>query len=200
MRITLFMLAAAIFGTALDGGNRGPTPEPPTIVRPQESLQGRPVEVPPAEVILGDVAPEFSYQGADARWRQLRDLVRDMPVLLVFGANEEALRALDREREALAGIGVVPVAVVGARLGVARAMVRRNGLRIHVLADPQGVIAAQYNASDPGTGRHKPAWFVLDAERHVRGLGRAGLPRRGFVTLAADALGLPSSASVPAAR
>lgn len=202
MRITLIMLAAAVFGAALDvGGHRPLSSEPPPAARPGESLQARALEVPATEVRLGDVAPEFSYQGGDARWRRLRDLVKDSPVLLVFGADEPALRGLDRERDALTSLGVVPVAVVGSRLGATRAIIRRNGLRIHVLADPQGAIAAQYNTSDPATGRHRPAWFVLDARRRVRALGRHGLPPDGYAALAAEALGRPSrAASVPPGR
>ena len=67
-----------------------------------------------------------------------------------------------------------------------------------MLADPQGVIAAQFNALDPASGRAIPTWFVLDPKRRVRGLGRTGLPQHGYQELAAGALGLPSkSATVP---
>jgi hypothetical protein len=69
-----------------------------------------------------------------------------------------------------------------------------------VLADPRGVIASQFNAVDPASGRQLPAWFVLDTQRRVQALGRGRLPKQGYGELAAEALGLPSSASVPAQR
>lgn len=195
MRITLLLAAAAILGVVHDLG------VPPDPSRTGTALSVRPVEAPATEVCLGDVAPDFSYQGVDARWRRLRDLVADAPVLLVFGANEAALRNLEGEREALMDLGVIPVAVVDSRIGVARAIVNRHELRFTVLADPQGTIAAQYNAVDPANGRQLPVWFVLDPKRRVRALGRQGLPQRGYAELAAGGLGLPSKAeAMPAAR
>ena len=96
---------------------------------------------------------------------------------------------------------LLAVAVVGSRLGVTRALVNRSELRFIVLADPQGVIAAQFNAVDPANGRQLPTWFVLDPKRRVRGLGRKGLPLRGYTELATEALGLqPRTATLPAAR
>ena len=69
----------------------------------------------------------------------------------------------------------------------------RLELRFTVLADPQGVIAAQFNAVDPANGRQLPAWFILDTRRRVRGLGRQGLPLRGYAELAATP-GVPAPA------
>jgi peroxiredoxin len=80
-------------------------------------------------------------------------------------------------------------------------MVHRLGLRFTVLSDAQGAIAGQFNALDPASGRHRPAWFVLDAKRRVRGLSRKPLPLRGYPSLAAESLGLPArDATRPAAR
>ena len=95
----------------------------------------------------------------------------------------------------------MPVAIAGSRLGVSRALVNRLELRFTVLADPQGVIATQFNAVDPANGRQLTTWFILDSKRQVRGLGRKGLPPRGYIELATDALGLPPrTATIPAAR
>lgn len=202
MRITLLLAAAAIFGAVHDLSDRGSLPPGSSFsARPGVALQARPVDTPATEVCLGDIAPDFSYQGVDARWRRLRDLVAEAPVLLVFGANEATLRIIEGEREALMDLGILPVAVVGSRLGVTRATVNRFELRFTVLADPQGVIATQFNAVDPTSGRQLPSWFVLDPKRRVRGLGRKGLPLRGYTGLAAEALGLPPrAATLPAAR
>jgi peroxiredoxin len=199
MRITLLMLAVAFFGVVHGLSDRSSTSTAPT--RPGFALQGRPIDPPATEVCLGDIAPDVSYQGVDARWRRLHELVAESPVLLVFGANDAALRAIEREREALMDLGIRPVAVVGSRLGVTRALTTRLELRYTVLADPQGVIAAQFNAFDPASDQAVPTWFVLDPKRRVRGLGRAGLPKHGYQELSATALGLPSkSATVPAEK
>src|SRR5262245_8504444 len=200
MRITLLLAITVTFGTTQNLPDRGALPPGPVGANPS-GLTSRPVDTPATEVCVGDIAPDFSYQGTDARWRHLHDLVADHPVLLVFGADEAALRTLESEREALMDQDVLPVAVAGSRLGATRAMAERQELRFTVLADPQGVIASQFNAIDPATGRRVPAWFVLDGERRVRGLGRSGLPKEGYVALASSALGLPpKSATVPSSR
>ncbi len=202
MRITLLLAAAAIFGAVHDLSDRGSLP-PGSSFSPGTgvALQARSVDTPATEVCLGDIAPDFAYQDVDARWRRLRDLAAETPVLLVFGANEATLRIIEGEREELMDLGVIPVAVVGSRLGVTRAVVNRFELRFTVLADPQGVIATQFNAIDPANGRQLPTWFVLDPKRRVRGLGRKGLPPRGYTELASDALGVrPRTATLPAVR
>ena len=155
------------------------------------ALLSRATDTPATEVRLGDLAPNFSFQGSDGHWRHLSDLVAQGPVLLAFGADELTLRVLEHERERLADLGVVPVAVVEGRPSATQSMVRRLELRFSILADPGGIIAAQYNAVDPSSGRQMPSWFVLDRKRLVRGLGRRGLPLRGYPALAANALGLP---------
>jgi len=202
MRITLLLAAAAIFGAVHDmSDRRSLLPGASYSPRSGATLQALPPEPPATEVCLGDKAPDFSYQGPDARWRRLRDLVAETPVLLVFGANDGVLRIIEGECDALMDLGVIPVAVVRSRLGVARAIVNRLELRFTVLADPQGVIAAQFNAVDPANGHQLPAWFILDTRRRVRGLGRQGLPLRGYAELAAEALGLPAKAATrPAAK
>ena len=202
MKFTLLLAVAAIFGAVQDMADRSSlSPGGSSSTRSGAPLHSVPVETPAAEVCVGDVAPDFSYQGPDARWRRLRDLIGQGPVLLVFGANEGVLRIIEGERDALMDLGVVPVAVSGMRLGVTRSLVSRLELRYTVLADPQGVIAAQFNAIDSPTGRQLPAWFVIDARRRVRGLGRQALPLRGYSEIAAGALGLPSPTAVrPALR
>ena len=202
MRITLLLAITVTLGSTQNVGDRGMQPSGiASGVHPGTTLTSRPVDTPATEVCLGDVAPDFSYQGVDARWRPLHELVADHPALLVFGGSETTLRALESEREALLDLGVLPVAVVGSRLGATRTMVQKQELRYTVIADPQGVIASQFNAIDPASGRPLPAWFVLDTHRKVRGLGRSELPSRGLSALAAQSLGLaPKQAVVPTSR
>ncbi len=202
MKLTLLIAAAVLLGASDDPNIRttqSPGSSYPTPAGAQ--LQVRPLDTPTTEVCLGDVAPNFSYLGVDGRWHRLRDLVAQGPVLLVFGADELTLRVIEHERERLLDLGVIPVAVTDRRARAARAMVNRFDLRFTILSDVQGTIAAQFNAMDPRTGRHLPAWFVLDAKRRVRGLSRKGLPLRGYTSLAANALGLPANGvALPASR
>jgi peroxiredoxin len=148
-------------------------------------------EPPVTPVDLGDTAPDFSYQAADGHWRHLRELLEQGPTVLVFGANDVVLRALEHDRDRLLDLGVIPVAVVDTKGGAARATVERLGLHFMVLSDSRGVIAGQFNAVDGRSGRQLPCLFVLDRARRVRGLVRTSLPVRDYVGLAANALGLP---------
>jgi peroxiredoxin len=193
MKFTLLLAIATLLATAGDPNDRLHRPSGASLsTQAGTTLTGGPLETPATEVRLGDRAPDFSYQGVDGGWRHLRDILAHGPVLLVFGADELTLRVIEHERERLLDLGVVPVAVTDLRSGVARALVDRYDLRFTVLSDRRGVIAAQYNAVDPGSGRQVPTWFVMDPKRRVRGLGRRKLPLRGYPGLVANALGLPA--------
>jgi peroxiredoxin len=203
MKLTL-LIAISVLLAAADGPN-GDAAQPSGAALDRQpgtsSLLARPQETFATEVELGDEAPDFSYQGVDGRWLRLQDILTQGPVLLVFGADERSMRMLEHERGRLMDLSVVPVVVTDARTGAARAMVSRFNLQYTVLSDARGTIASQYNAVDPTTGRHRPAWFVVDGKRRVRGLGRRALPVRGYPTLAASALGVPApGAAVPVSK
>ncbi len=202
MKFKILLAVTALLGAAAGPDDRiSQSPGSPSSMHQGAPLQTLPLDTPATEVCLGDVAPNFSFQGVDGRWRRLRDLVAQGPLLLVFGADELTLRVIEHERERLLDLGVIPVAVTDSRAGVARGMVNRFDLRFTVLADVRGTIAAQFNAVDPRTGRQFPTWFVLDQKRRVRGLGRKGLPLRGYPSLAAEALGLAETgAALPTSR
>jgi len=150
-----------------------------------------PPEPPSALVELGDVAPDFAYQGVDNHWHRLRDLLQQGPALLVFSTDPEILKALEHERDAMLKLGVIPVALLDTRNGVAWATARRLGLHYLVVPDSRRVIAGQFHALDQGGERTGPAWFVIDRSCRVRALWRGTLPARGYAKLAAGALGLP---------
>lgn len=160
-----------------------------------------PPEPPSANVDGGDRAPDFAYQGEDNRWRRLRELLHQGPVLLVFGADPPTLAAIERERDALLKLGALPVAVLDMRNGVAWATARRLGLHYLVIPDSRRVIAAQFNAMDAGGEQTAPAWFVVDRGGRVRALRRGTLPRQGYTARVSAALGLPDpDAGVPAEK
>lgn len=201
MKLSSLFLAAALLSMN-DHTNDSPlmTSAPARLAETGALRLGQ-TEPPSTPVALGDAAPDFSYQAADGRWRHLHDLLLQGAALLVFGADEAVLRAVERERERLLDLGVIPVAIVDTRGGAARAMVQRHQLQYMVLADPRGVIAGQFNAVDSRTGRTLPCLFVLDRSRRVRGLLRTRLPLQGYAALAANSLGLPvRGRTVPAAR
>jgi peroxiredoxin len=202
MKFTLLLAIACLLTTQVEpddhlsrhGSGTLPTQDATALLR-------RASDPPSTEVQLGDVAPNFSYRAGDGHWRHLSDIVAQGRVLLAFGADELTLRVIERERDSLVDLGVVPVALVEGRPSATQGLVKRLDLRYTVLADPGGIIAAQFNAVDPATGRQVPSWFVLDRKRCVRGLGRRGLPLRGLPALAANALGLPlPGTTLPTAR
>jgi peroxiredoxin len=145
-------------------------------------------EPPESEVCVGDPAPDFSYQGYDGRWMRLHHLLDQGPVLLVFGMNEAQLAVLERQREDLLSLGVIPVAVLDRRPGSSRALVSRLGLKYTLLSDPRLVIATQFNAVE--SGRVTPSCFVVDGHGKVRGLRRGRLPPEDYPRLCARSLAL----------
>ncbi|MFN8587862.1 MAG: redoxin domain-containing protein [Candidatus Eisenbacteria bacterium] len=144
-----------------------------------------------AIVDVGSAAPDFSYTALDGGANRLHDLRAQGPVLLVIGADESQLTALQRERDALLAMGVVPVAVVDKREGACRRQAQRLGLGYPVIPDPRRLIAAQFNALEPASRAAAPAWFVVDSRGHVRDLNRFHWPDREWSEIASNALGLP---------
>jgi len=202
MKLTLLFAVTALLATT-DGpaGRTTPTSDNPVGGNAGTSLLAHPTETFNTEVKVGDPAPDFSYQGLDGRWLRLQDILAQGPVLLVFGADELTLRVIEHERERLMDLGVVPVAVTDVRSGAARAIVSRNSLLFTVLSDTRGTIASQFNVVDPTNGRHRPTWFVVDPKGVVRGLGRRGLPLRGYPSLVANSLGVPiPGTTLPASK
>lgn len=169
-----------------------------------ENLQGlarKATEPLPTPVVPGGPAPDFSYETPDHEWRRLRDLLEQGAVLLVIGARDPQLLALERERDALLDLGVLPVALFDGNTRAVRSAARRLKLRYTAIPDPQSVIARQFNALAPRTNAPEPCWFVIDRKGRVRAIDRTGLPEQGYAAIAAHALALPSpGVSLPAGR
>lgn len=138
----------------------------------------------------GNRAPDFQYQSYDGMWQHMHNVLEHGDMLLVFGASDVDLRTLERERETLLKAGVMPLAVVEKSDRDVWASVRRLGLTFSLLADPKGVIGAQYGVFDPGLSRSRSAWFVIDVKGRVRQIG-GEMPSQGWPALAATALGRP---------
>ncbi|MBI5169425.1 MAG: TlpA family protein disulfide reductase [Candidatus Eisenbacteria bacterium] len=144
-----------------------------------------------AWIEVGSSAPDFSYEALEGGSNRLHDLRAQGPVLIVIGATNEQLASLQREREELLGMGVVPVAVVDARARAVRRQIGKLGLTYPVIADTRRLIAAQFNALEPHSRAAMPAWFVVDRQGRVRDLNRFEWPARDWSAIASSALGLP---------
>ena len=138
----------------------------------------------------GSKAPDFQYQSYDALWQNLHNVLEHGDVLLVFGASDVDLRTLEREREVLVKSRVTPLAVVEKNDRDVWASVRRLGLTFSLLADPRGVIGAQYGVYDASLGHSSSAWFVIDVKGRIRQTGTT-MPKQSWPVVAATALGRP---------
>jgi len=154
------------------------------VSNPNTSTRGIPA--PPA---VGSPAPDFAYQSYDYQWRNLHHMLAQGSVLLVFGASDAQLVALERDRDALLQAGVVPVAVIGQRENEVWGTVRRDKLTYSLLSDPHAAIAEQFGAMD-GSRRPATAWFVIDPSGHVRGEGQGMPAATDWTAVAGTTLGL----------
>ena len=172
--------------------------------RPHSVVQNNAVSVsttfaPPAAtstLIAGSQAPDFTYQSSDHLWQNLHNLLEQGSVVLVFGASDANLRAIEREREALLKRGILPMVVVERRDVDVWGVVRRLELNYSLLADPRGAIGEQYGVFDPARRCSHASWFVIDTTGRVREHGEGELPVSGWTSLAVQALGLPADGAV----
>jgi peroxiredoxin len=192
VKLTVLVAAALLAVNPLVAGDTASRNRPnPQDASTPGDLSRRGVEPAPTPVVAGSQAPNFSYQTPDNSWRTLNDLLEQGAVLLVFGARDVHLDEIERERESLLAIGVIPVAVYDGSPRAVRSAIKRLDLKYTVIPDSRGVVAGQFNVLHPTTHAPMRCWFVVDRSGTVRGLDRNGLPKGGFSTIAADALGLP---------
>lgn len=197
---SIIALATALLSAAVDPGST-PFPNDADSRASIAPFQNVAPEPPASEVRIGDVAPDFSYEGYDGRWRNLRDLRVQGAVLLVIAPDTDQLRALERERASLLDRGIVPVAILDVTPRATASTIKKLDLRYSVIADPRRVIAEQFNAIQSRTHAAVPAWFVIDRSGVVRGLDRGKFPAGGYLATAASALGLPMPGmAVPTSR
>ena len=148
----------------------------------------------------GDMAPEFVYQSRDYLWQTFGNLLEQGHVVLVFGANDDVLRSLDQDRDALLARGIVPVAVIDRRDTDVWRIVRRLDLRFSLLSDPNGVIASQFGAWDEAHHCQSPMWVAVREDGRIESVSHGPVPTHDWAALSARALGLPATGSVRSAR
>lgn len=189
---SIIALVTALLSAAVDPGSI-PSPNSTDGPASVSAFQNAAPEPPTSEVRIGDVAPDFSYEAFDGRWRNLHDLRVQGAVVLVIAPDHDQLLALERERATLIERGIVPVAILDQTPRATASTIRKLNLHYSVIADPRRVIAEQFNAIQSRTHAAVPAWFVIDRSGGVRALDRGRFPDDGYLAVAAPALGLPTA-------
>ncbi len=197
----LGLVVTAVVAAALPlnpGG--GPLPgQSPPATSPGITLRTNAPEPPIAPVEVGESAPNFTFPGADGRSLALSDLTAQGHVLIVFATSEPMLASIEKERDELLDMGVLPVAIVPERPGAAKAEAQRLGLRYPLVSDSRRVVASQYNLVDESGPRILPGYFVVDRRRRVRAAIRGTAPAQSWARVTASALALPrKDAPLPA--
>lgn len=185
LAVSTACLVLAVSGTPV----RLPADDP---ARVPASLAPAATEPPAAVPTIGDLAPDFAWDGPEGRPVRLRDLRAQGHVLLLFSPDEPRLLALERDRDRLLDLRIVPAVVMDRGPGALATLARRLGLHYTLVPDPRRVVASQFDAVDARTGSAVPCWYVLDRWGHVRAFGHGAMPGEGYVRLAASALQLPS--------
>src|SRR5262249_53040199 len=155
--LAVTLLAAAAKPATKDAGSAAP----PAFENTVAATSTASTDAPRPSLTSGHRAPDFQYQSYDNLWQSLHNVLEHGDVLLVFGASDVDLRALEREREMLVKGGVLPLAVVEKPDHEVWASVRRLGLTYSLMADPRGAIGAQYGVFDAGLGRSSTSWFFI---------------------------------------
>lgn len=186
------VLAILIVATTTVGDGADPSSRPFDPAPGYSQLGSATSEPSYAPVQISDRAPDFTWVGIDNRAHRLRDVLAQAHALLVFAPSDEVLQSLERERDALAMIGVVPVAVIDARGRTAYKRAKAAGVHMLIVPDPTHVIGAQFNLLEPGTLRLQPGWFAVDRRGVVRGYGGEPRDLSSWTRLAASALAIPA--------
>jgi peroxiredoxin len=181
---------ALIAACAAQAADREPAFGTPPSSAPLPLWSRVAADQPATPLVVGDRAPRFSYLGPDGGWHEFSDLSAKGPVLLVFGATEADLKALEASRPAFSALGVNPAVVMDMRAGSAARLARRLRLSSPIISDPVCAIAGLYDSLSPASLRHAPAFFLVDKSRTIRVLERGSLPPTArIIELSAHALG-----------
>ena len=184
--------ALLVFATTVgDGNDRTPPGSPDLVTRvshPPASVTE--ISFPPVQV--GDPAPDFTWVGPDNRTHALHDALLQANVLLVFAPDDAALQKLESERDDLAQIAVVPIAVLDARGKAAANRARRLGVHFLVVPDASRLIGSQFTQRESSSGQLLPGWYAIDRKRVVRGTGDELATATAWTRIAASALAIPS--------
>jgi len=186
-----------LFATIVWAANPSPMTSTAPPATHGDAIMPLSIEPDAATLQVSAPAPMFSYIGADGAWHRAEDLLSRGPVLLVFAAEDDDLRAVQKRAAAFEELGVRPVAVMDLPTRGTAALTRRLGLTTTLVSDPMSAIAGLYRTIDRTTGTHAPAYFVIDTRRTVRAMYYGPLPPAELlIATAARSLGRPLPASV----
>lgn len=126
----------------------------------------------------GGTAPDFELDDQTGTRRRLGDLLVAGPVVLFFfpiassnGCTAEACRFRDLA-DAFAGTGATVVGCSPDEVGTQRQFADAHSLDFPLLADPDGVVAAQFGVKRSGllgkVGPVQRRTFVIEQDRTVR--------------------------------
>ena len=192
--------ALLVFATTVGDGNDR-TPSNPDLVSRVSHPPASVTEISYSPVQVGDPAPDFTWVGPDNLTHALHEALAQANVLLVLAPDDAVLQKLESEREDLAQIAVVPIAVLDARSKAAAARARRLGVHFLVVPDATHLIGSQFSQLEPSSGRLLPAWYAVDRKRVVRGAGAEIAGTASWTRIAASALAIPSpDVPLPAAK
>lgn len=199
MFLAILMVAGLVAAATPAAAAKSNAPAEPVAFTNHVAVESTPVaapvvaSAPDVESISlrpGKKAPDFQYQSYDAMWQHLHNVFQHGDVLLVFGADEADLRAIERQREGFVDAGIVPMIVLEKSDREVWSLVRRIGLTYSLLADPKGAIGLQYGVYDKDASRSRKAWFAIDVKGRVRQVGTE-VPPQAWPVQVASALGRP---------
>lgn len=141
----------------------------------------------PASTAAAEAAPDFAL-ATSWGWHSFRELHEDTPVLLVFGADDVTLVAIEKSRPALAARRVEIAAVTSDSDGANWDRIERLGLHYALWSDPRGRLAGLF-----GLGERGAAWCRIDAAGRIAEL-RQGVPPQELVAAIVRSLETTESA------
>jgi peroxiredoxin len=192
--LAAFMLAVPLTAQAAERFQSSDSPSTSSMVNICREASLEPSE---SQLAVGDPAPGFTYLDPDGRWTRFAELGGGGPLLLVFGASDSDLVAIEGLRATFLELGVTPVAVMDSRGGSVKALQRRLAISGPIIIDPKRAIAGLFNSLDSRSLTHAPSFFVLDEKRRIRALGHGPLPSSfQMLTVSASSLGRPLPKSV----
>ena len=132
-------------------------------------------------------APDFALATAWG-WHSFREVHEEHPVVLVFGADDAALAAIEKSRAALDARGVEIAAVTSDSDGANWDRIERLGLHYALWSDPHARLAALFGLEGSTAG-----WCRIDAAGRVTERRQGVLPQELAAALERS-LGAPESA------
>jgi peroxiredoxin len=188
---TALVAAFVVATTVGDGADRTSAP-PDFSTRLHQQPSSGITDLSYAPVQVGDPSPNFNWVGVDNQTYELRAVLQQANVLLIFAPSDEVLQAIETERDDLAQIAVVPIAVLDSRGRATANRARKLGVHYLVVPDASHLIGSQFSLLDPTSSRLQQSWYAVDRRGVVRGAGVELTTEPRWTRIAASALAIPS--------